>query len=691
MALVEIENVSKVFKARRGPNTLLAGGGFINLVRPRAKEYVTALEDISFTVDPGETVGIIGANGSGKSTLLKILAGVTAPTEGVVRIHGRVASLLELGAGFHHLLTGRENVYLNGRILGMSHADVDRSFDNIVAFSGIGEFIDQPVGTYSSGMFVRLGFAVAVHANPDLFLVDEVLSVGDEEFQRKCRVRIGELREQGKTILFVSHDLGTVNTLCSRVILLSRGKMIVRNSPQDTIDYYLRQVGRSKGIHTLRSGDIEAVFSNGRMALFRNKIEATAPNGVHAVLQYMGQFHYSYSAEWEIVSCDDKQFVARGRMPRLPVTLEWRVGIDEGLIRWELAVDCERPLPLEAFDANIPLPAAYTQWTYGELTGHFPEIRPSDMAWSEVLSPDLRTRETAATAGADSSLPGMHVALETDRTYVRMQWSNSDYVSSCRVLQGGARLPEGDRPLPEGRHEMERITIDLNATEISIAARRAALAGQRRIVSGPVEAQFDSGMVRFWYEGTQVTEFVQFYTSLLIGGLWNDSQNLDWGTVEREGDILRAAGESRRFPFVQHWTLKPAEGGVAVRIELEVRSAFDVSEYQTSMALKADYDRWETAAEQGAFPQFDPNQHDWRHANQQYPPGTQIKASSKNLPSVTLKATVAEPVFRMTAINTGFHQQARVLQALHVPDAGLLRFEPGRHMYFDGVVTLGEG
>lgn len=688
MALVEIENVSKVFRARRGPKTLLAGGGVINLLRRQPKEYVTALENVSFTVDPGETVGIIGANGSGKSTLLKILAGVTAPSDGVVRIHGRVASLLELGAGFHHLLTGRENVYLNGRILGMSRADVDRSFDDIAAFSGIGDFIDQPVGTYSSGMFVRLGFAVAVHANPDLFLVDEVLSVGDEEFQRKCRVRIGELREQGKTILFVSHDLGTVNTLCSRVILLSRGQMIVRNNPQDTIDYYLRQVGRSKGIHTLASGPVEVVFSNGRMALFRDKAEATAPNGVHVVLQYMGQFHYSYTAEWEVVTGDDEQFVARGRMARLPVTLEWRARIDKGLIHWELAIDCERPLPLETFDANIPMPAAYTQWTYGELTGHFPEIRPSDMVWSEVLSPDLRTREAAATAEEGSSLPCAHVALETDRSYVRMQWSNSDYVSSCRVLQAGARLPESARPLSEGRHELESITIDLSATEASIAARRAGLAGQRRIVSGSVEAQFDSGMVRFCHDGKQVTEFVQFYASLLIGGLWNDSQNLDWGTVERDGDTLRAAGESRRFPFVQHWTLKPAEGGVSVRIELEARSAFDVSEYQTSMALKADYDRWQTAAEQGAFPPFDPNQHDWRHANQQYPPGTRIKALSKNLPSVTLEATVADPVFRMTAINTGFHQQARVLQALHVPDAGLLRFEPGRHLYFEGVVLI---
>ena len=228
---------------------MVARRAVVDWIRGRKVEPVMALRDVSFTVDPGESLGIIGANGSGKSTLLKILAGVTLPTEGHVTVRGRVASLLELGAGFHPMLTGRENVYLNAGLLGMRHAQVDEVFDRIVAFSGIGDFMDQPVDTYLSGMYVRIAFAVAAHVNPDIFLVDEVLSVGDEAFQRKCRVKIGELREQGKTIVFVSHDLGSVNSVCDRVVLLNRGQMISRGSPKETIDFYLRQIGHASGVH----------------------------------------------------------------------------------------------------------------------------------------------------------------------------------------------------------------------------------------------------------------------------------------------------------------------------------------------------------------------------------------------------------------------------------------------------------
>ena len=358
MPLIEVENVSKVYTSRGGPRTLLARGGFVNLFRQR-RESMAALQDISFTVERGEALGIIGANGSGKSTLLKLLAGVTVPSSGRVDVHGRVASLLELGAGFHPLLTGRENIYLNARILGVGRAQIDRVFDTIVEFSGIEDFIDNPVNTYSSGMFVRLGFAVAVHTDPDLFLVDEVLSVGDEEFQRKCRTRIGELREQGKTIIFVSHDLSIVNTLCNRVILLSRGKMISRGTPRDTIDFYLRQIGRDAGIHTFSQGPIEAIFCHGRISVFRDQREATAPNGLRMNLQCMEQWHDSLKADWVVEERGGNFCRARGRMSRLPIALIWDMRIEDGRLRWKIELDCEQDVELRLMTADLFWPPAY--------------------------------------------------------------------------------------------------------------------------------------------------------------------------------------------------------------------------------------------------------------------------------------------------------------------------------------------
>jgi len=197
---------------------------------------------VNFAIHRGETVGIVGRNGSGKSTLLQIICGTLAPSTGDVHVRGRVAALLELGAGFNPEFTGRENVYLNGTVLGLTRAQIEEKFGDILAFAEIGEFIDRPVKTYSSGMYVRLAFAVAIHVVPDLLVVDEALSVGDEAFQRKCFARIERLREGGCTVLFVSHAASTVIELCDRAILLDRGEVLADGAPKGVISRYQRML-----------------------------------------------------------------------------------------------------------------------------------------------------------------------------------------------------------------------------------------------------------------------------------------------------------------------------------------------------------------------------------------------------------------------------------------------------------------
>jgi len=198
-----------------------------------------ALEDVSVTIDRGETVGIVGANGSGKSTLLGLIAGVLQPQGGSVEVHGRVAPLLELGAGFHPELTGRENIVLNGVLLGLRRTEVAARLDTIVAFSELGASLDQPLRTYSSGMIARLGFAVAAHLDPDVLLIDEILAVGDEHFQTKCREKIAEFRERGVTIVLVSHGLEDVRRLCHRVVWLERGRVRAEGEPGAIIEAYV--------------------------------------------------------------------------------------------------------------------------------------------------------------------------------------------------------------------------------------------------------------------------------------------------------------------------------------------------------------------------------------------------------------------------------------------------------------------
>jgi len=203
--------------------------------------FIWALKDVSFEVKQGEVLGIIGRNGAGKSTLLKLLSRITEPTEGRAEIKGRIGSLLEVGTGFHPELTGRENVYLSGAILGMTKKEIGRKFDEIVDFSGIEKFIDTPVKRYSSGMLVRLGFAIAAHLEPEILLVDEVLAVGDAAFQKKCLGKMSNVTKEGRTVLFVSHNMGAITRLCNRILLLGEGKLEKDGMPTDVISEYLKK------------------------------------------------------------------------------------------------------------------------------------------------------------------------------------------------------------------------------------------------------------------------------------------------------------------------------------------------------------------------------------------------------------------------------------------------------------------
>src|SRR6188474_2431425 len=246
MNAIEVVHASKVYRRfghKRQFATLksaLLGGSLIRDLNP--DETFSAIRDLTVEVPCGRTLGVIGRNGSGKSTLLKLVAGITKPTSGEVRVNGRISALIELGAGFHPEISGRENVFINGIMLGLSKREVARRFDEIVEFAELKDFIDAPVKTYSSGMYMRLGFAVAIHVDPDVLLVDEVLAVGDEGFTHKCLDKFSEFKRRGKTILLVTHSLGLVERFCDDAVWLDHGEKMAQGDPKRVIDAYLLDV-----------------------------------------------------------------------------------------------------------------------------------------------------------------------------------------------------------------------------------------------------------------------------------------------------------------------------------------------------------------------------------------------------------------------------------------------------------------
>jgi lipopolysaccharide transport system ATP-binding protein len=231
-------------------------------------DYVWALKDINFEIEQGDTVGIIGRNGAGKSTLLKLLSKVTAPTTGNIKVRGRIASLLEVGTGFHGELTGRENIYLNGAIMGMRKHEITRKLDEIVDFAGVERYLDTPVKRYSSGMYVRLGFAVAAHLENEILIVDEVLAVGDAEFQKKCLGKMGDVAKgEGRTVLFVSHNLIAVSALCKSSLVMSNGELVFKGLINDAIPYYIKPSSNNK-----RFGDLDGYDRTGNAKIIFEKV-----------------------------------------------------------------------------------------------------------------------------------------------------------------------------------------------------------------------------------------------------------------------------------------------------------------------------------------------------------------------------------------------------------------------------------
>jgi ABC-type polysaccharide/polyol phosphate transport system ATPase subunit len=370
---IRVEGLSKLFRRTssghqmRTLKSALLQGNLVQGLKP--EEGIPAVQDVSFRVGHGEAVGLIGSNGSGKSTLLKVVAGILKPTAGTLEVNGRVAALIELGAGFHPEISGRENIYINGAVLGLSRKELDERFDSIVEFSGLASFIDEPVKNYSSGMYVRLGFAVAIHTDPDVLMVDEVLSVGDEAFAHRCLRRIQEFLGRGRTLLLVSHSLDLIEVVCDRAIWLEKGKLRLDGHPRRVIDAYRAGV----------AADEAAEHREAMVARQDEQGEAAAPAAEEAT-EEPGEVLRWGSRVAEI----ERLRVLAGEEERY----HFRSGED---VAFEIVVHAHQELDDFVFGVAIATPRGHEIWgTNTDIAGYLPERLPLGRTRLRLECPGLR-------------------------------------------------------------------------------------------------------------------------------------------------------------------------------------------------------------------------------------------------------------------------------------------------------------
>jgi len=417
---------------------------FASLGRKKIEEF-WALKNINMEVNKGEAAGIIGDNGAGKSTMLKILSGVTAPSQGTVDVRGRIAGLLELGAGFHPDLTGRENVFLNGAILGLTKKEIEGKFDSIVEYAGIKDFIDTPLRNYSSGMFVRLGFAVAVHVNPEILLVDEVLAVGDQSFQAKCLKTIENFIHDGNTLVFVSHDLNIIRHVCSRVVLLEKGQVVLEGEPSKVISRYWLSIGDKKGIGKIEKDRLKVVLNNGRLILLWNDIELTKGLSGYTSMRSFVKWYDSSVAQWQILEDRDDMIVAKGEWFGLPVAQKWTIKFNEGFVEWDIEMEVKSPVDILKQQANLMLSEDYGRWICdGDNSGGFPKFREeTDDDWDCIWTTEGASQWIGA-CGEDNKknpIPTLKFYPQAVTGNEKTNIVNSNLYYRGRVLQ---QLKEND-------------------------------------------------------------------------------------------------------------------------------------------------------------------------------------------------------------------------------------------------------
>ncbi len=548
--VVSLKNINKQYWLSFTKQSLI--GSFLSMFRAKKnvklKKEIYALKDIGLCIKKGEAIGIIGENASGKTTLLRIISRITVPTKGELRVKGKVAGLLDLGAGFHSELTGKENIYLDAALYGMSREEIDAVYDQIVEFSGLGDFINAQVKTYSQGMLVRLGFAIAIHVDPDMFLIDDSLAVGDEEFQRKCLNKISELKKQGKTIIVVSHDLDSISRICERGILLQSGRIVKDDSIHKVIMRYIEAVGDKNSIASFDKGRISVIFNSGKIILLWDGKPITKNFGGYISFQILNKWIMSWQAKWQVAENTDDSWKVRGVLDRYGVELELACLLEnETRMNFDLKLEVPKHLSLKKTGFGFMLSEKYERFLQEEGIEDIEVIQNSSGEWTDVY----RTDECHAPLVLVSreSLPVVKMNFIQDKFPSFSLIQNTAQDLDARVMQIQTSIP--DR-LKTGSSESQTIKCGLKLELLGGRALDDFI--REREHSGVIKSeifklQIKQKCIRLFYKGMQLTKD----KSLCFGFFYNqrffDLFEGEWQIKKESSDRLAVFSEFKEFKF----------------------------------------------------------------------------------------------------------------------------------------------
>lgn len=641
-----------------------------------------ALRNISFDVEKGETLGIIGENGSGKSTLLKLIAGMLKPDRGEIKVSGRVSGLLELGAGLQPELTGRENIYSNASLFGLNQNQIEQKYQDIVDFASLGRFIHAPVKSYSQGMFVRLSFSVAINMDPDILLIDDILVVGDEYFQKKCIKKIFELKEQGKTIIFVTHNIGMLTQLCERAIFLKQGRIIKDDLIENVIPVYAQNLKNLEDGFILSNGKLRLIFDNGRAIISYNGINLTEAKHMFTSIYANKRWYPSNLANWEVKKEKENKLIAKGTLPTLPVTHIWEIELNgEASFIWKANLQVNKEMDIKEQFVELMCRGDYKYWFSDYGAGEFPN------EFLEIYMDMLQRCIPNGTIGLQSQnnqLPILSLKFSKDLNNFAKIF-NTDFYHKARMLRIQEVVSEENLNFPAGEYRLFEIEVNLSR-DSQIDLKNSTNVLQDEIL----RLNFDKGKGRIYWKGIELTKGIGLYTSIRSEGRWHDSYSrAAWKIYRENRETLKAFGKWLYLPLSQHWEIRLKEDSVfELNIKMRVDKEIKSDRLQTNLMLLEKYCSWASDKEKGLLPSFKKNvDDDWdliwpgnNHAR-----SITVTAKESHLPSAVLTSYTLDQNWRLVIVNSDIYHRGRILQCLNSENEIIL---PGEYNYFHGEILF---